>query len=405
MPIIMELPKLGVNMEKAKMVSWLAEEGDQITEGQALLEAETDKAVVEIPSTVTGILAKKIARVGQTINCGEPVAVFAAEGEDVAAAAKAAPAPTQPVSSEPTPPRAQSKKAPAPAPEKASQGRIRVSPRAKKMAKELDIDWRQVPPVKPGARITEADVEAFVKHRAAAPAAPAPVDQSLAVVDVIPLEGVRGVTAQRLAASARSTVRTILFMTVDMTKMLAWRQELKEDDLRVGFNALYVAIVAKALSEFPELNSRINNNRIELLGQINIGVAVDTARGLLVPVIREADRKGVVAIEQDFQDKVDRAKAGKSDMDDLSGGTFTITNLGMFGVDAFVPVINPPECAILAMGAMKKTPVAGDDDQISARPLVQLCLAWDHRITDGAPAARFLKRIKELIERPMGLMS
>ena len=187
--------------------------------------------------------------------------------------------------------------------------------------------------------------------------------------------------------------------------MTDWRADLKSQGHAVSINSLMVAVVAKALSEFPEFNARIEDREIQLIEEINIGVAVDTARGLLVPTTRWADQRGVISIDLDFKEKVERAKAGKASLEDLSGGTFTITNLGMFGVEAFIPIINPPEAAILAMGGVEKEQVIGENDSVTIRPMIRLSLVWDHRINDGVPAARFLQRIKQIMEWPMALMN
>jgi pyruvate dehydrogenase E2 component (dihydrolipoamide acetyltransferase) len=290
---------------------------------------------------------------------------------------------------------------------------VRISPLAKKVAKELDVDHLQVPPSRPGARITKADVLAFAGHRESGrvrvlpSAGPVLASHTERVIrDTIPLKGVRKIIADRMSKSAHSTARAALFIRADVEELLRWRARINEDGNRVGLTDLFVLISAKALGEFPQVNARISGEEIQLIEEINIGIAVDTDRGLLVPVIRHADQKGAIRISEDFRSKMERARAGKSTLEDLSGGTFTITNLGMFEIEAFVPIINPPECAILATGAIMREPVVVDEaDTIQVRPRIQLCLVWDHRIVDGAPAARFLRRIKQLIEWPLELLS
>jgi pyruvate dehydrogenase E2 component (dihydrolipoamide acetyltransferase) len=411
MPEIMTLPKLGVNMEKATIVEWVVAEGERITVGQHLFDAETDKAVQEIPATVSGVLARILAQPGETVNCGEPVAVFTQVGEELPAdfsvpsisqeapVAKSAAA-GGPVTESPVTPSVEKK-------------RVRVSPLAKKMARELDIDYSKVSPSKPGARITKADILAFARKKEpekvkVIPSVPSmlPPSPAMGVKGVIPLKSVRKVIADRMAASAHTTARAALLLRADVTELQQWRERLKNEGNQVGFNDLFVFITARALREFPEMNSRMEGEEIHLLEDINIGVAIDTERGLVVPTIRHADQKGVIAISEDFRVKLDRAREGKSTLEDLSGGTFTITNLGMFDIEGFIPVINPPECAILAIGAMVREPVVvGKEDRVEVRPMVQLSLVFDHRIVDGAPAARFFRRIKQLVEWPMGLLS
>jgi pyruvate dehydrogenase E2 component (dihydrolipoamide acetyltransferase) len=393
MPKIMTLPKLGVNMEKATIVEWVVQEGETVEEGQHLFDAETDKAVQEIPATVGGVLARIMAQPGETINCGEPVAVFVEAGEtlseDFAVPLKVANAPVAAVQPRGGAVHSEGRLVhESPSPAKADGGRVRISPLAKKVAKELDVDYLLVPPSRPGVRITKADVLVFSGHRESGavrvlPSA-APVltpDTGSVIRETIPLKGVRRIIADRMSQSAHSTARAALFIRADVEELLRWRVRINEDGNRVGLNDLFVLIS-------------------------NIGVAVDTERGLVVPVIRHADQKGAIAISEDFRSKMERARAGKSTLEDLSGGTFTITNLGMFEIEAFVPIINPPECAILATGAIMREPVVVDEvDTIQVRPRIQLCLVWDHRIVDGAPAARFLRRIKQLIEWPLELLS
>jgi pyruvate dehydrogenase E2 component (dihydrolipoyllysine-residue acetyltransferase) len=426
---VMELPKLGVNMEKATIVEWIVQIGDEIEVDQYIISAETDKAVVEIPSTVAGILAIQVAQPGNTVKVGEPVAVFVERGEELRADFSIKGIGTEPKpESMPRPPSKAAAAAPtvavplrsrsavpnfAPTGEFRKSTRVPISPLAKKTAKEMGIDYKRVQPSRPGVRVTKSDVLAWAEGLREAPAAAVkasaplqlPVNGSLTVKDRIPLTGIRGTIAERLWMSTQATARAVLFTKVDMSQVNAWREDLKQQGHSVSINSLMVAVVAKALTEFPPFNARIENREIQLIEEINIGVAVDTARGLLVPTIRRANQRGVISIDLDLKEKVERAKAGKAGLEDLSGGTFTITNLGMFGVEAFIPIINPPEAAILALGEVEKKQVILDDNSVVIKPMVRLSLVWDHRLNDGAPAARFLQRIKELMEKPMGLMS
>jgi pyruvate dehydrogenase E2 component (dihydrolipoamide acetyltransferase) len=277
----------------------------------------------------------------------------------------------------------------------------------------MGIDYKCVQPSKPGARITKADVRAWAEGLRQPPSvfveagAPPqlPVDGSLTVRDRIPLTGIRGTIADRLWMSTQATARAVMFTKVDISHVNAWREDLRKQGHSVSLNSLMVAVVARALMEFPEFNARIENREIQIIEEINVGVAVDTARGLLVPTIRRANQRGVIAIDLDFKEKVERAKAGKASLEDLSGGTFTLTNLGMLGVEAFIPIINPPEAAILSIGSVAKEQVIGENDAVMIRPMSRLSLVWDHRINDGAPAARFLARIKQIMEWPMSMMS
>jgi pyruvate dehydrogenase E2 component (dihydrolipoamide acetyltransferase) len=218
-----------------------------------------------------------------------------------------------------------------------------------------------------------------------------------------PLSGLRAVIAERLSASWRERPHVTLTTEADATNLVSARQQLTEElGRKVAYDALLVALVARALREQPGINARLTERGIEQVAEINIGVAVDTERGLLVPVVHDVAGRDLLQIQQALAELVERALAGRSLPDDLSGGTFTITNLGMFEVDAFTPIINPPESAILGVGRIIAKPVAVDR-QVVVRDRMTLSLSFDHRLIDGAPAARFLQRVKQLVERPFAL--
>jgi pyruvate dehydrogenase E2 component (dihydrolipoamide acetyltransferase) len=290
----------------------------------------------------------------------------------------------------------------------------KATPVARKMAADKGIDLATITGTGVGGKITQADVEAA----AAAPAAPvaaAPVKPTPAVAPPLaevaatePLSGLRGIIADRMATSAHTTARVTLMTEVDATDFVDVRTRLKAEvseqwGFAPGYNDLLALIVARALREYPYMNARLNGDVIERLPGINLGMAVDTERGLLVPVIHSADQLGLRAFGQQFRDLVARARVGKSLPDDLAGGTFTITNLGMFDIDAFTPIINLPELAILGVGRILAKPVV-KDGEIVVRQMVTLSLTFDHRLVDGAPAARFLQRIKQMVENPYLLL-
>jgi pyruvate dehydrogenase E2 component (dihydrolipoamide acetyltransferase) len=280
------------------------------------------------------------------------------------------------------------------------------------------VDLHGVTGTGPGGRIVKEDVA-----RAAAPAAPAAAPAPAAVPaaapaaplpaaevsERIPLKGVRAIIADRMGASVHTTARVTLLMEVDATEFVGARERIKakvsqEWGYAPGYNDLLAKIVAAALRKFPYMNARLTSDAIELLSHVNIGMAVDTERGLLVPVVRDADVKSLRQFGAEFREMVDRARKGRALPDDLSGGSFTITNLGMYDVDAFTPVINLPEAAILGVGriAPKAVPIG---DTIAVRQMMTLSLVFDHRLIDGAPAARFLQYIKQLIEEPYLLIA
>jgi pyruvate dehydrogenase E2 component (dihydrolipoamide acetyltransferase) len=298
------------------------------------------------------------------------------------------------------------------------------------MAADLGVDLGSIAGSGVGGKITKEDVQAAVQRRtavaappvlkpvlAAGPAAPAPAAPAkLLAAEVAatqPVTGLRRIIAERMLASAQQTARVTLLSEVDATAFVEVRTQFKNRVTKAwgfapGYNDLLGLIVARALREFPYMNARLNGNVIEQLAQVNLGLAVDTERGLLVPVIRDADQKGLREFGTEFRTLVERAREGKSLPDDLSGGTFTITNLGMYGVDAFTPIINLPEAAILGVGRIVPRPVVVGSDpgeyEVVVRQMMVLSLAFDHRLADGAPAARFLQRIGQLVENPYLLL-
>ena len=308
----------------------------------------------------------------------------------------------------------------------------KATPIAERMAAEAGIDLRTLTGTGAGGAITKEDVERVVaqKRRYAGeeetlrgrggaeektPAAPVtpvapvvPVTPGQEVVQRIPLKGIKGIIAERMAASAHTVARVTMFMDVDASEFVALRERLKAKvseawGFAPGYNDLLIRVVAVALRKYPYMNARITADAIEYLGPIHVGMAVDTDRGLLVPVVRNADQKNLHQIGAELRELVDRARKSRSLPTDF-GGTFTITSLGPMDVDGFTPIINVPEAAILGVGRIADKPVIYKG-QIAARKMMTLSLAFDHRVTDGAPAAKFLKTIKELIEEPYLLLA
>ena len=454
------LPKLGQTMEDGVIVEWVKKEGDSIQRGEVLFTVESDKAVLEVEATARGFLRKILVPEGERVPVLTPVALITREAdEDIsaygipvgaqhAAPSTAAPSTAAPSMAAPTVTEA--------APERPS-GRIFASPRARKTAREQGVDLAAVEGTGPKGRIVEQDVLEYLAVQpepvappmaepppratpmalktadalgvdlatvrgtgisgrimmadvslAARPAAP-PVPEELAV-ERISMSGTRRIIAERMAASHSTTARVTLVTEADATDFVQAREQLKASvteswGFAPGYNDLLGLVVARALREFPYMNARLgaDGSSIEQLAYVNLGMAVDTGRGLLVPVIRAADQKGLRAFGTEFRALLDRARSGRSLPDDLSGGTFTITNLGMYDIDAFTPIINLPEAAILGVGRILFKPVVRDGE-IVARQMWTLSLTFDHRLVDGAPAARFLQRIKQLIENPYLLL-
>jgi pyruvate dehydrogenase E2 component (dihydrolipoamide acetyltransferase) len=285
----------------------------------------------------------------------------------------------------------------------------KATPVAQRVAADVGVDLRTVTGTGPGGKITKGDVTRAIAPAtplAAAPALPLP---EVEVLERVPLKGVRAIIADRMGTSVHTTARVTLFMEVDATEFVNMRERLKarvEKDwgFAPGYNDLLAKIVALALRQYPYMNARLTSDAIERLAHVNLGMAVETERGLLVPVIRDADRKSLRQFGQEFREVVERARNSRALPDDLTGGTFTITNLGMYDVMAFTPVINLPEAAILGVGNITPQPVASGD-QVVIRKIMYLSLVFDHRLVDGAPAAQFLQYIKGLIEEPYLLVT
>ena len=294
----------------------------------------------------------------------------------------------------------------------------RWTPVARRLAEQAGLDLARVAPISPGGRITKEDVERAIASASSAPplplspAPPLPLSPApLPETAEFPLTGVRAVIARRMAESHRTTAPVTLTTEADATGLVHVRERLKESlaealGFNLGYNDLLIKLAARALKEFPYMNARLEGSPeegagavIRHLAQVNVALAVDTERGLLVPVVREADRKGLVEIARELRGLVERARAAHALPDELAGSTFTITNLGVYEVDAFTPIINLPETAILGVGRIKARP-AVVDGALCVRQTMWLSLTFDHRLVDGAPAARFLQRIKQLVEEP-----
>jgi pyruvate dehydrogenase E2 component (dihydrolipoamide acetyltransferase) len=401
------LPKMGQTMEEGTIIEWVKKEGDPVERGDLLFVFESDKATLEVEATARGFLRKILVPVGKTVPILTVVALITRTAdEDIE---------DYQVES----PEVQRMEAQVPALEPATlvpalepaAGRILASPRARKLAREKGVDLALVTGSGPHGRIVERDVLDYLTLLPKEAPTPLPAPPTVGpTVESVPLTGLRHIIAERMAASAHTTARVTLVTEADATAFVETREQLKahvanEWGFAPGYNDLLGIIVARALREFPYMNVRLSadGQAIEHLPAVNLGMAVDTERGLLVPVIRHADQKGLRAFGTELRALVERARAGKSLPDELTGGTFTITNLGMHEIDVFTPIINLPEAAILGVGRIQAKP-AVRDGQIVVRQMWTLSLAFDHRLVDGAPAARFLQQIKQFIENPYLLL-
>ncbi len=408
------MPKLGLTMESGAISAWLVAEGQEVQKGQALLEIATDKVTMEVEAQADGILRKILVPVGQEVPVSTTIGVIAAEDEDIGsyvAAAPSDPAPSPPASAPAAPPSAPASQTPtpvtappptpapqAPAPSADSDGRRphKTSPKARKIAAEHGLDLVGINGSGPGGRIVSADVLALVEQARLAPApAPAPVAEGL-----IELSRAEQVAAERLTASYQQIPHIHLSMDVSAVWLQQFRTGYQLEGKKISFNDLIVKATARTLSEFPRVNSLEEDGHFRYASQVNVGVAVAAEQGLVVPVIRDAAEKTVEEIALEGTRLIDAARHGQLRPDDMMGGTFTISNLGMFGISRFTAIINPPQVAILAVGAIENRVVASGADAFAVRPQLTLTLAADHRVVDGALGARFLARLKEVLETP-----
>ena len=423
------MPKLGLTMEQGTIGSWLAAEGDQVTKGKPLLEVVTDKVTMEVEAQVSGVLLKVIVAAGDEVPVATLVGVIGEAGEDISgvlagassapAAAPAAEAPAPAPVPVPLAPPAVPAQPPAAAPVPAvavpsttgtdGQRPHRASPKARKMAAERGLDLSRVTGTGPGGRIVSADVvsagvPAMQAPAQATPSAPAGRPSAAVAGAEVELTRPQQVAAERLTASWQQIPHINVWMEISAVWMQQFRQGYALEGKKVSFNDLIVKAVARLLSEFPRFNSHFVNGKINQLGQVDIGIATDTPVGLMVPVLRDVAHKSVEGIAADSVALVDRTRRGALGPDEMTGGGFTISNLGMFGVSRFTAIINPPQVAILAVGAIENRVVALDNGALATRPCMSVDLAGDHRAVDGAACARFLQRLKEVLETP-GLLA
>ncbi len=406
------MPKLGLTMEEGTILKWRKGEGEAVEKGEIILDIQTDKVEYEVESPDGGLLLKTLAGEGDVVPCGTDIAVIGEEGENISdfgGTPAKAPVETEPEAAEalPTPPPAPSKTAPAPAAPVAAQpartGRIFASPAARRVARELGIDYRTLKGSGPGGRIVQADVRA-----AAASGIPAAVTAAAsgpaAVAGSTPLAGMRKIIAERMLSSWSQVPRITMQAEVDLTNLLAVREASRqawENDLgvKVSINDLILFYTARAVRRCPAVNVRLTENALEQMQDVNIGVAVAVEQGLMVPVIRGADQKSIDAISRESRALAEAARAGALGLDALEGGTFTVSNLGAYGVDHFSAIINHPESAILSVGAARERAVVRNGEVV-ARTTAFVGINADHRVVDGAPAAEFLSTLKEMLEHP-----
>ena len=390
------MPQLGMYMVEGTMARWLVPSGASVKAGDAVLEIENEKATTEIVAPADGVV-EQVASAGEMVPVrgvlGRVLGASEMRGDSVGADASRAPAATQ--------------AAPAPMPTSSPVGEVKASPLARKLAAQHGVDLATLAGTGPGGRISEADVQAAVE-KAAVHSTSHCQAPGRSVLRRIPLAGRRKVIAQRMAASLATAAQLTVMREVDASALVQARQALAARAAELGVRVSYDAILAKALAaalkEQPVLNAVIEGEEIVVLDEVHVGIATATPAGLVVPVVHDADTLSLIAVARAIEEFAARAAGGKLLPDEMTGGTVTITNIGLFGIDTFTPILNPPESAILGVGRIAPRPIVIDGG-LYIRPTVHLSLTWDHRVADGAEAGLLVKRVAELIGDPGYLSS
>ena len=425
MPTDIVMPQMGESIFEGTITKWLKQPGDKVQRDEPLFEISTDKVDAEIPAPASGTLQEIKVAAGNTVQVNTVVGVIAGEGDG----AVAAPAPEAKKEAAPPPP------APAPAavkepeaePENGEQGRVRSSPLVRKIAKENNVDLAKVPGTGLGGRITKEDIEAFIAKHAAGAAAPAPpvvpAEPAPAAVPAVttPLQPVGGVTpgelvpmsvmrkkiAEHMVMSKRTSAHVHGVFEVDMTRIVKLREKMKgkfeqATGSKLTFTPFFARAAVHGLRKFPIVNASVEGDNIRYHSAINLGIAVALDWGLIVPVVKNAEERSFVGLQRAISDLGERARSKKLKPDEVQGGTFTITNPGIFGAKFGMPIINQPQVAIMGVGGIVKKPVVVTDkdgnDAIAIRSMMHLSIGYDHRIIDGAVADQFMAEVKKFLE-------
>ena len=432
------MPRLSDSMEEGTVLKWLVDVGGEVKRGEPLVEIETDKANMTYEADTDGVLIEVLAQEGETLPIGQVIARIGAAGEEAGVRSTEDDDQAKPASEEPEPepePETEAEEErpePRREPERVAasdggggNGRVKASPVARRMAREMGLELSGISGTGPGGRIVKADIEAAAKgggtavkereaeERPREEQAPATRDLRPAISDT---DGAKGnVTTQELTRLQRTVSRRMaeskatapefqLNMEIDMSGCVELRERLKEvAEPAPSFNDMVVKACASALREFPRVNGAYRDGQWEFYSRINVGVAVAAQETLIVPTIFDADQKSLGVIAREARALVGKVRDGNITPPELSGGTFTVSNLGMYGIESFSAVINPPQAAILAVGALKKKPVVDESGRILARDMMSVTLICDHRILYGADGAEFLARVRELLEQPLSL--
>jgi len=426
-----KLPQLGQTMEEGTIVNCLVKVGDEVKKGDVIFEVETDKATLEMESPADGFVKHILAQVDQTLLVGAPMMVLGEKDEEVpqsfvdaltgGGGAPAAPA-AAPAAEATAPAPAASGPAPAaPAPEPQPvkrKGRIMASPRARRLAKELGVDLAYVQGTGPVGKITEVDIRkaAESKTPAAAAARPAPAPAAPAAPtaptvtgaevrlgSVVPVNRLQRITAERMLQSKQEIPCFYLTVKADVTKLVAYRTELNTGgEVKVSYNDLIMKAVAIGLEKFPLMTGQLAGNVIQLAGAIHIGLAISVPDGLVAPLVKDVNTKSIKQVARDSQSLIERARSDKLDLSDLEGGCITVSNLGAFGIESFIPIVVPGQCTILGIGQITDTCVP-DNGNILVRKLMNMTLSVDHKVANGAYAAQFLDFVRKRLEDPASM--
>jgi len=428
------MPKLSPTMEEGQISRWLKKEGDKVSMGEPLAEIDTDKATMEMQALGNGVLRKILIGEGQSAPLGQLIAVIGEPNEDIASLLSEAPAAAAPTKQEepkqeqekpaeqPAPqPQAKAAAAsavPAPAPRsvdngqpKTDSGRMIVSPLAARMAAEAGIDLRSLQGSGPGGRIIKRDIEAAISqpksepgYPRAVPAGQVPQIGASAYRDE-PASEIRKVIARRLVTSLGPVPHFFLTTEIEMDRAAEMRRGINalDPDLKISINDVIIKVAAAALIQHPEVNASFQEKFVRYYERADVGVAVAIEDGLITPVVRAADQKSLSQIAAEVRELAERARSRRLKPEEYTGATFSISNLGMFGIDEFTAVINPPEGAILAVGAMSPKPVVRDTEVV-IRQMMRVTMSCDHRVIDGATGAKFLQTFKKILENPLYLV-
>ena len=414
------MPRLSDTMDKGTVARWNKQTGDPVKRGEVLLEIETDKANMDLESYADGILARIMVKEGETAVVGAPIGIVANDeaelkqiteaqpeaGNGKAAAAPKAQAPAR-ASTGDGAQAAASTSAAAATDDSTDTSRIKASPLARRIAEQRGIDLKDVTGTGPGGRIVREDVESYVSGEVEPAQPTAPIEQPLPVAvqaadEEIELSRMQLTVGRRLSQSMSTAPHFYVTTEIDMTHAIRMRAQINdaEPELKVSFNDLIVKAVGVALRKFPQVNASYSDGKVVRRGRVNLGIAVDLPGGLIVPVLKDVDRKNLREIATEAKALVTAAREAKLKPDNFEGGTFTVSNLGMFGVDQFTAIINPPESAILAVGAIQEKPVVVDKEVV-IRSRMRVTLSCDHRVIYGADAAAFLAELRRTLEHPV----